>query len=177
MGRHMAKRVFYSLDFERDHTRTRAVRNLPSVIAQPAVSAHDWDYVARQGGAVTRKWIDARIEAVDCVIVLIGSATSTRSLVRYEIAKAWSTGKGLLGIYVHSLHDMYGRPSLRGPDPFDKIILPDGLPMSRYVPAYEPQGTTSTECFNTIASNLAVWVDTAVRMRAAHAEQQKAKRA
>lgn len=162
----MAKRIFYSLHFDNDYTRTRALRNLALVAGFPAVSAHDWAYVTRQGNAVTKKWIDARIDAADCVIVLIGSETSTRPLVLYEIARAWTAKKGLFGIYVHGLHDMFGRPSPRGPDPFDKLVLPNGLPMSRYVPAYDPSGTGSDACLDTIKVNLEAWVKNAVGFRA-----------
>lgn len=38
--------------------------------------------------------------AVSCLVVLIGSTTSTRKWVKYEIQKAYELNKGIVGIYV-----------------------------------------------------------------------------
>lgn len=54
------------------------------------------------------------MEYRSCIIVLIGSETSSREWCRYEIEHAWKEGKGIVGIYVHHLKDFNGEQSIKG---------------------------------------------------------------
>lgn len=58
-----------------------------------------------------------------CVIVLIGSETSSREWCRYEIEHAWKEGKGIVGIYVHNLKDFNGKQDKRGTNPFNLFYI------------------------------------------------------
>ena len=68
-----------------------------------------------------RNWINNQMRGKSCAIVLIGSQTSGRKWIRYEIEKAWNVGKGLLGIYIHNLEDRNGEQSRKGANPFYSI--------------------------------------------------------
>ena len=70
------------------------------------VSDNDWETVTGGGETAIKKWIDDQMYGKSCVIVLIGSQTSGRKWIKYEIEKAWDDHRGLLGIYIHNLEDL-----------------------------------------------------------------------
>lgn len=57
--------------------------------------------------------------------MLIGTETSDRKYVRYEIIKSREKekGNGLLGVYIHNLEDQYGYVAKKGANPFDYIYI------------------------------------------------------
>lgn len=54
-------------------------------------------------------------------IVLIGTQTSLREYVQYEIDHSWARGNGLVGVYIHNMKDKDGKTELKGTDPFVKM--------------------------------------------------------
>ena len=92
------RRTFFSFHYKPDNWRAAEVRNMGVVEGNPAVSDNDWEAVTRGGDPAIKRWIDDHIYGKSCVIVLIGSQTSGRKWINYEIGKAWDDGKGLLGI-------------------------------------------------------------------------------
>ncbi|WP_448671274.1 TIR domain-containing protein [Pseudoxanthomonas mexicana] len=100
----MAKRqIFYSFHFNNDVMRVQQVRNMGLVDGNTPVSVNDWETIKKSSASVER-WIDNNMKGTSCVIVLIGTDTSKRPWVNYEIKKAWEDGKGLLGIHIHNLN-------------------------------------------------------------------------
>ena len=80
-----------------------------------------------------------------CAIVLIGRHTSGRKWIKYGIETAWNDGKGLLGIYIHSLEDRNGQQSGKGANPFYSIIV-NGRRLSNIVKDYDPPLQAKQEC-------------------------------
>jgi hypothetical protein len=161
----MARRVFYSFDYERDSWRASMVRNIGAIKGKPLAWDNTWEAVKRKGDAAIRKWIDAQLNGRSCTIVLIGAETATRHWVNYEIEQSWQSGKGLLGIRIHRLLDQHQQTSDAGPDPFTSLILPNGKPFSSVIKTYEPSGSTSKQVYNHISQHLAGWIETAIAAR------------
>ncbi|PTB17771.1 molecular chaperone Tir [Trinickia symbiotica] len=159
----MPKRnVFFSFHFDNDVMRVQQVRNMGVIEGNSPVSPNTWEEVKRKGDASIEKWIDDNMKGKSCVVVLIGSETSKRPWVKYEIQKAWKDGKGVVGIHIHNLKCPNTGTCTIGADPLamftfkvgDKIVTPK---------TYNPK---SSDAYNDIADNLDKWVEEAIKIRA-----------
>lgn len=89
-----------------------------------------------------------------CVVVLIGETTATRKWVKYEIKKAYELNKGIVGIYVHNLDDMFGNQTNKGSNPFYSIFANNGERLSKYVQCFDSEYKSSKYVYNDIADIL-----------------------
>lgn len=118
----MARRVFFSFHYERDIWRANQVRN--SWVTKPDREdagfwdAASWEEVKRKGEEAIKQWIRRQMDGTSVTIVLIGTETSERKYVQYEIQHSWDRGNGLIGVYIHNLKDKNGRTDMMGADPF-----------------------------------------------------------
>ena len=125
----MAKhQFFYSFHFANDAWRAGQVRNMGVLEGNSPVSSNKWEEVKREGNISIKRWINNNMNYRSSVIVLIGSETSKRQWCKYEIERAWKEGKGIVGVYIHNLKDVFGSQSLQGANPFslfciDKTII------------------------------------------------------
>ena len=158
------RRVFFSFHYKPDNWRAAQVRNMGIVEGNTPVSDNDWESVTRGGDAAIKRWVDGQMYGKSCAIVLIGSQTSGRKWIKYEIQKAWNDGKGLLGIHIHNLQDRNGNQSAKGANPFYSISL-NGTRLSSIVKAYDPPYKRSTNVYAYIADNIADWAEDAIRIR------------
>lgn len=158
----MAKRsIFYSFHFDNDVMRVQQVRNMGVVEGNEPVTPNTWEQVKGRGKAAIEAWIEENMKYKSCCICLIGSATSTRPWVDYEIKKAWTDKKGLLGIHIHNLVAPRVGTSTKGKSPFDSINFTRGG--SRVYPAvYDP---SPSDAYNDIAANLSRWVEAAIKQQ------------
>ena len=53
--------------------------------------------------------------------MLIGTETSEREYVQYEIQQSWNKNNGLIGVYIHNKKDQNGNTERKGADPFVKM--------------------------------------------------------
>ncbi len=149
----MAKSVFYSFYYERDVHRVQLVRNIDALEGQPLLNSQDWENVQRGGDAAIEKWINQQMAYKKAVIVLIGQETAGRKWVNYEINKAWSDKRPLLGVHIHGLSSM-GSVDRAGRIPFGD---------SSGIPVFDPTVTTwdgkidSKATYNKLAENLESW--------------------
>ncbi|HEY3295659.1 MAG TPA: TIR domain-containing protein [bacterium] len=160
----MARRVFFSFHYKPDCWRASQVRNAGVVEGNTPVSDNDWETVTKKGDAAIKKWIDEQMSGRSCAVVLIGTNTSGRPWVKYEIEKAWRDGKGVLGIYVHNLKNQGGDQCTKGSSPFWGLTV-DGKSLYSLVPVYDPPYSTSTYVYDHIKDNLASWVENAITVR------------
>ena len=158
------RRTFFSFHYKPDNWRASQVRNMGVVEGNPAVSDNDWEAVTRGGDAAIKRWIDDQMYGKSCVIVLIGSQTSGRKWINYEIGKAWDDGRGLLGIYIHNLKGANGDQSQEGANPFYRLSV-NGKRLSSIVKAYDPPYKRSTNVYAHIEENIASWVEEAIQVR------------
>lgn len=152
-----AKTVFYSFHYERDVHRVQLVRQIGALEGQPLLGAQQWEAVRRQGDQAIKDWIQKEMAYKRAVVVLIGQETASRPWVLYEIEKAWSDRKPLVGVHVHGLSSM-GSVDSRGADPFTKVSGVSGIPV------FDPtqtgwQGQIDTKAtYANLSNNLESWV-------------------
>ncbi len=158
------RRAFFSFHYTPDNWRAAKVRNIGAVDSNAPVSDNDWETVTRGGDTAIRNWINSQMRGKSCAIVLIGRHTSGRKWIKYEIETAWNDGKGLLGIYIHSLEDRNGQQSGKGANPFYSIIV-NGRRLSNIVKDYDPPYKLSKNVYAHIADNISDWAEEAIRIR------------
>ncbi|MGN6604722.1 MAG: TIR domain-containing protein [Ginsengibacter sp.] len=154
------KDVFYSFHFDNDVFRVQQIRNIGSIEENEPVSVNEWEKI--KGAGNVEKWIDNSINKADCVVVLIGEETYKRPLVKYEIKKAWESGKGLIGIYIHNINCMKNGKCSKGKNPFEQFNLTNGKKLSEVVKCYDPNRSNA---YKDIADNIDDWVDDAIKQR------------
>ena len=157
------RQVFYSFHYKNDVLRVSQIRNIGALVDNKPVSENDWEEVKKKGEAGIKKWIDSSMNNRSCVIVLIGEETSKRKWVKYEIEKAWNSGKGVLGVYIHNIKCPNKGKSKYGANPFDNFTLNKGkTKLSSVVKCYNP---TPSDAYNSIANNLESWIEEAIKIR------------
>ena len=156
----MAKTVFYSFHYTRDVHRVQLVRYINALEGQPILNSQQWESVRRGGTAAIQKWIDEEMAYKRAVVVLIGKETANRPWVKYEIQKAWSINKPVVGIRIHGLSSM-GEVDSIGGDPFAVAGV-------HGVPIFDPtarnwQGTIDSQAtYRALVSNIERWVSQGV---------------
>jgi hypothetical protein len=106
----MARRVFFSFHFDRDHWRANQVRNSNSIIgADDAgfIDDSEWNEVKIKDKNEIARQIRERIARTMVTIVLVGRETHKRYWVDFEIEESINHKNGFLAIYIHHLkhHD------------------------------------------------------------------------
>lgn len=121
----MARRAFFSFHYENDVWRANIVRNSwvtkPNTEAAGFVDAADFEEVKKGGDAAIKRWIDRQLEGTSVTVVLLGSDTSNREYVKYEIERSYKKGNGLFGIYIHQVKDRNGNTTVKGSNMFGEI--------------------------------------------------------
>ena len=114
------RRVFFSFHYENDIWRASNVRNASKVDAVAPFGGSDaslWEEAKRNGASEIQHLIDEGLKGTSVTAVLIGSETSIRPWVKYEIEKSIERGNGLLGVRIHTIEDQNQRRSKRGAVP------------------------------------------------------------
>jgi len=161
------RKVFYSFHYDRDSWRVQQVKNMGVVEGQRLLSSNDWEEVKKKGDAAIKEWIATEMKGKSCLVVLIGSETAGRPWVRYEIQKAWTDGKGVLGVDIHHLKNKDGKTDTRGANPFAALTL-NGTAFSDVARRHNPAGSTSSEVYASIEASLPSWVEEAIAIRSRH---------
>jgi len=121
----MARKAFFSFHYKNDVWRANQVRNSwvtkDSKEAAGFIDAVDFEKVEKEGEEAVKKWINKQLEGTSVTVVLIGSDTSNRSYVKYELQRSYDKGNGMLGIYIHKLKDKDGNTSTKGSNQFGEI--------------------------------------------------------
>lgn len=154
--------VFYSFHYERDVARVMLVRNLGAIEGQPLLNPQEWEQVRRGGKPAIEKWIDEQMAYKTAVVVLVGAETANRHFVNYEIIKAWTDKRPLVGIRIHGLSS-FGNVDSPGANPFAQIKLADGGNLGQYIPLHDPVGRDSQQVHSSISDNLKTWVSGAYK--------------
>jgi hypothetical protein len=162
----MARRVFYSFHYIPDAWRVSQVRNIGTVEDNKPASDNDWESIKKGGDAEIKKWISGQMSGRSCTIVMIGENTANRKWINFEIDKAWTDGKGVLGIHIHKLKNSSSNQSSKGLNPFDYCTIPGtATKLSTKIKVYDPPGTDSKAAYEHIAANIEAWIDAAVASR------------
>ena len=160
----MAKRqVFFSFEYNKDCWRAGQVRNMGKVDGSSTFSDNDWEEVKEKTDAKIKEWIDAQMAKRSCLVVLIGSTTSGRKWINYEIEKAYELNKGIVGIYIHNLKDSDGNQTSKGSNPFYQIYIGDkNERLSKYVTCFDSNYKLSQYVYDDISQNIEQLIEDAI---------------
>ena len=121
----MARRAFFSFHYQKDVWRANIVRNSwvtkDDKEAAGFIDAAEFEEVEKGGDAAIKRWIDKQLEGTSVTVVLIGTETSNREYVKYELQKSYQKGNGMLGIYIHQVKDRNGYTTTKGSNQFGEI--------------------------------------------------------
>jgi hypothetical protein len=160
----VAKKCFLSFYYKADNWRVQQVKNMGAIDEQPILSANGWEEIKKKGDAAIKAWIESNMSGRKCLIVLVGTQTSGRRWVKYEIKRACEKGIGVLGIYIHNLKDAEGKQSRKGNDPFAGVTV-DDKNVSSFAKMYDPPYSTSQNVYDYISENVPSWIDKAISLR------------
>jgi antiphage defense system Thoeris ThsB-like protein len=163
----MPRRVFYSFHYDADGARVSQVRNMGVVEGSPIASDNEWETIKRGGDPAIKRWIDTQMQGTSCCVVLIGSATADRKWVNYEIDQAWKQQKGVVGVHIYELKNLQGEKARSGSNPLDYVLISPGRAVSSVAKTYDPPPVDSKEVYAYIKTNLASWIEEAIRIRTA----------
>lgn len=167
----MARRCFYSFQYEPDNWRASTVRQIGAIEGNQPASDNDWETISTgpNHDARIEHWIADQMKGRTCTIVLVGSTTAKRKWINHEIIKSWNDGLGVVGIRIHGLKNRLSETSSLGVNPFDHVTHgPSKKQLSSLVKCYNPGGTTSQERYAWIAEHLSNAVEEAVNIRKAN---------
>ena len=156
------RQVFFSFEYDKDNWRAGQVRNMGKVSNDSTFSDNDWESVKKDSELAIKRWINSEMAKRSCIVVLIGSTTSTRKWVKYEIEKAYELGKRIVGVYVHGLKDKEGKQTTKGANPFYHQYTGDGHRLSNYVQAYDTGYIYSTNVYNDIKEKIEDLIEDAI---------------
>lgn len=123
----MARSAFFSFHYQRDIWRTNVVRNSHVVVGHAAAGFRDkslWEETKIKGDAAIHRLIDDALIGTSITVVLIGSQTSNRKYVNYEIQQSIKRGNGILGVHIHMIKDSAGNADIKGNVP--KLLTDNG---------------------------------------------------
>lgn len=159
----MAKRqVFFSFEYNKDNWRAGQVRNMGKVSDSSTFSDNDWEEVKLKTDAKIKEWIDSQLAMRSCLVVLVGSTTSTRKWVKYEIEKTYELNKGIVGIYIHNLEDNQGEQTTKGSNPFYDIMTYDNKRLSNFVECFDSSYSSSKNVYADIEEHLEQLIEDAI---------------
>jgi len=116
----MARRVFFSFQFDHDAGRANQIRDC-GVVTDPDLAGffgqEECDDAKMHGPEGIERMIYNHLEGTSVTVVLIGTYTAERPWVQYSIARSVDRKNGFLGIYIHKLKDQSGATAERGARP------------------------------------------------------------
>ncbi|MGA2068024.1 MAG: TIR domain-containing protein [Thermoguttaceae bacterium] len=127
----MARRVFFCFHYDKDHWRAEQVRNSHVVAGADLggfFSLAEYQEAQAKGVEAVKRMIVRHLANTTVTVVLIGSQTTFRPLVKYGIDESIKRRNGLLGIRIHHLKDQLGRTSAPGRVP----VVPAGTEFPVY---------------------------------------------
>lgn len=157
--------VFFSFEYKKDSWRAAQVKNMGVVSSSSTFSSNDWEAVKEKSDTAIKKWIDDQMAMRSCLVVLVGSTTSTRKWVKYEIQHAMKLHKGIVGVYIHGLENAQGDQTEKGANPFYSIYTDSGDHLSKYVDCYDTPYLSSKNVYSDIEKKLPDLVDQAIENR------------
>jgi hypothetical protein len=126
----VARRTFFSFHYKPDVTRAWVVRN--SWVTKIAQGEREdagffdssvFEAAQREGDETLKRFLREGLKNTTVTAVLVGSQTTFRRWVRYEIFRSFVRGNGLLAIRIHTIPGFDKMQSAKGPNPFDDVAF------------------------------------------------------
>ncbi|MDT2738019.1 TIR domain-containing protein [Enterococcus pseudoavium] len=111
----MAKRVFFSFDYENDLSRALVVKKnwtLKENEESGFTSKAEFERMKRDGDDVVERWIDKQLSGTAVTVVLIGSETLDSKYVQYEIEKSYERGNAIIAVKIGKVKNLSQQTSL-----------------------------------------------------------------
>lgn len=129
----MARRVFFSLHYQRDVWRINQIGNLTEIIGTAAAGFQDaslWEEAKKKGDANIKKMIDDALYNTSVIVVFIGSKTTRHKFINYEIEKSIARGNGIVGVQIYHLKNHEGETDTAGSTP--ALLTSNNVPVYKY---------------------------------------------
>jgi hypothetical protein len=158
----MARRVYFAFHYQNDITRVNVVRNswLTHKDRESAgfFDASLWEKARQTGESALKRMILDGLNGTSVTVFLLGSQTSERPWVRYELEESHKRGNGMLAVRIHGIKNFAGLTSVAGNNIFDTFWTTDSLGMKQYLSATYP---LYDWVFNDGYKNFGTWVEKA----------------
>lgn len=159
----MARRTFFSFHFENDIVRASQVRNswVTKKDREDAGfwDAASWEEVKKKGDDSIKSWIRKNLENTSVTAVLIGSSTSNRDYVKYELEQSWKRGNGIFGFYIHQMKDFSGNTATKGDNSFGELFTSPADSKKYFFERFPTYDWVDNDGY----SNLNTWIEAAAR--------------
>jgi hypothetical protein len=158
----MVRRTFFSFHYENDVWRANVVRNSWVTQEREAagfIDSTDFEEIKKGGDAAIKKWIREQLNGTSVTVVLIGSETSSRDYIKYELEKSWEKGNGILGIYIHGIKDSNGDTSKKGDNQFGPIFTSSEDDKEYFFQRFETYNWVSDNGYK----NMGDWIEKAAK--------------
>jgi hypothetical protein len=122
----MARRAFFSFNYERDLGRAEIVRDSwigPDKQAIGFWAASVWAEAHRRGEEIVKKMILRELANTTVTVVLIGAETAKNPWVNLAIVQSYKQNNGLMAVHINKITDVKGEVEARGGNPFDYIYI------------------------------------------------------
>jgi len=159
----MARKVFFSFHYKNDVWRANIVRNSwvtkGDKEAAGFIDAADFEEVQKGGDSAIQKWIREQLTGTSVTVVLIGSETSNRDYVKYELEKSWEKGNGILGIYIHKIKDKDSKTATKGDNSFGPIFTSLSDDKKYFFERFKTYDWVDDDGYN----NMGKWIEAAAK--------------
>lgn len=157
----MARRVFFSFQYNTDIWRVQQIRNMHAISNDDAIfyDHADLEKVFKQSDVAVENWIENQLKGCSCIAVLIGENTYNSKWVQHEIKRGHALNKAMFGIYIHNLKDVSGNTSKQGRNVFE--YWQDAKTKTCLSNVYHVYNPSFIDPYNDIKRNLGHWIDTA----------------
>lgn len=160
----MARKVFFSFHYVNDVWRANIVRNSwvtkDDKEATGFIDAADFEKVRKGGDTAIKKWITEQLIGTSVTVVLIGSETSNRDYVKYELEKSWEKGNGILGIYIHQIKDKDSKTATKGDNFFGPIFTSPNDDKKYFCERFNTYDWVEDNGYN----NMGKWIEAAAKI-------------
>jgi hypothetical protein len=163
----MVRKTFFSFHYKRDAWRAGQVRNSNLLAKEDRygfIDSVDWEKIEKQGEDAIKRWIDEQLNNTSVTVVLIGTETSERDWVDYEIRQSWERGNALLGVYIHNVKGQDQKTDMLGANPFDHIKFTDGTILASICKTYDWVNDNGRD-------NLGLWIEEAFQTRSKYKDK------
>jgi len=126
----MARRTFFSFNYRPDVTRAWVVRN--SWVTKVTHGERDdagffdssvFEAAQRENDETLKRFLREGLNGTTVTCVLVGTETTLRRWVRYEIFRSFMRGNGLLAVRIHTIAGLNGLAAVAGSNPFDALAF------------------------------------------------------
>ncbi|MDN3582498.1 TIR domain-containing protein [Mucilaginibacter flavus] len=120
----MARCSFFSFSYEDvKNFRVNVVRNswLHHQDDQTFYDRSIWEEERVKTPTRIKSIIDEGLVGTSVTAVLIGSDTASRRYVKYELARSFERGNGILGVHINRIRDKYSCTAAKGLNPLDRF--------------------------------------------------------